>query len=222
MNQQNIPASSGTSPFHQKHSAALRIWHWLTFLVISGSIVTVLINSTILSPRDNVKMVQEQLSQKGLTATDEQAFAVSHEYEDRMWDVHKYLGIGLAFLFLARIVIEFAQPEEERIRSRYKKAVESFKQNGPDKADYLHYLRIRKTYLVFFGLLFLMVLTGLSLVFGRQLGIPREVNHTVKEIHSFIQYLIYAFILVHLGGVILAENGKFRGVVSGMIHGNRS
>lgn len=222
MNQQNISASPETSPFHQKHSAALRIWHWLTFLVISGSIITVLINSSILSPRDDVKMVQEQLSKKGLTATDEQAFAVSHQYEDQMWDVHKYFGITLAFLFLSRIVIEFSQPEGERIRIRYKRAVESFKQKGPDQADYLHYLRVRKTYLVFFGLLFLMVLTGLSLVFGRQLGIPREVNHTVKETHSFIQYLIYAFILVHLAGVIFAENGKFRGVVSGMIHGNRS
>jgi cytochrome b561 len=221
MDQQNI-SSSQTSPFHQKHSAALRIWHWLTFLVISGSIITVLINSTILSPRANVKMVQEQLSKKGVSVTNEQAFAVSHEYEDRMWDVHKYFGIGLAFLFLARIVIEFAQPEEHRIRSRFKKASKAYREKGPDSTDHLHYLRVKQTYLVFFVLLFLMVVTGLSMAFGRDLGISRDAHHTIKEIHSFIQYFIYAFIFVHLGGVILAENGRFRGIVSGMIHGNRS
>lgn len=220
MDQQNI-SSAQTSPFHQKHSAALRIWHWLTFLVISGSIITVLINSTILSPRANVKMVQEQLSKQGVSVTGEQAFAVSHEYEDRMWNVHKYFGIGLAFLFLARIVIEFAQPEEHRIRNRFKKASKAYREKGPDSADHLHYLRVKQTYLVFFVLLFLMVVTGLSMVFGRDLGISRDVQHTIKEIHSFIQYFIYGFIFVHLGGVILAENGKFRGVISGMIHGNR-
>jgi len=70
-------------------------------------------------------------------------------------------------------------------------------------------------------MLFALVVTGLGMVFGRELGLTREFNHTIKEVHGFIQYLLYAFILVHLAGVIMAENGKLRGIVSGMIHGNR-
>jgi len=78
------------------------------------------------------------------------------------------------------------------------------------------------SYTLFFILLFCLVLTGLGLVFGRDLGFSREVHGGIKNIHSIIQYLMYAFIVIHLAGVIIAENGKIRGIVSGMINGNRS
>ena len=208
------------SPFIQSHSAALRIWHWLTFLFISGSIITVVLNSTLLSPRDNVKLVQEQLQRKGLTATEEQAFAVSHEYEEKVWDVHKLLGYGLAFLFLARIVIEFTQPNDEKVRSRIKRAIE-LKKDPENKAEYAHYLRVRLSYALFFLLLLCMVLTGLGMAFGRNLGFTREVRGVLHNLHEIAQYLIYIFIVVHLAGVIIAENRGIKGIVSGMINGNK-
>ena len=217
----DISSNSETSIFNQSHSAALRIWHWLTFLFIMGSIITVLFNSTLLSPRDNVKLVQEQLSKKGVTVTDDQAFAVSHEYEDKMWDVHKLIGYGLAFLFLARIVIEFTQPEEEKISNKLRKVSAMIKQNDKNVAEYKHYYMVRRSYMAFFLLLFCMVLTGLGMAFGRDLGFPREVFRSLKNIHAFIQYLMYAFVVIHLAGVIIAENGKIKGIVSGMINGNR-
>jgi cytochrome b len=64
-----------------------------------------------------------------------------------------------------------------------------------------------------------MAISGLCLAFGRELGIPRDLNHTIKEVHGFCQYLIYAFILFHLTGVIYADLGKTKGIVSGMING---
>jgi len=67
-----------------------------------------------------------------------------------------------------------------------------------------------------------MVLTGLGMAFGRDLGFTRQVFGGLKNIHAFIQYLMYAFIVIHLAGVIIAENGKIKGLVSGMINGNRS
>lgn len=213
---------SDVSPFIQPQSASLRIWHWLTFLFISGSIITVLINSTLLSPRENVKLVQEQLSQKGVTVTDEQAFAVSHEYEDKMWEVHKYIGFGLAMLLIARIVIEFTQPEEEKMKNRFKRAMELSKEKNERSAEYKHYIRVRQIYRLFFLLLFLMALTGLSMAFGRELGFSRGISRGLKSIHEFLQYAMYAFVFIHLAGVIRAETGKIKGVVSGMIHGNRS
>lgn len=209
------------SPFYSQHSLLLRIWHWLTFLFIMGSIVTVLVNSTVLSPRENIKLVQEQLQRKGVTVTDEQAFAVSHEYEDKMWDVHKLIGFGLAALFLFRILIETVVPSEERIINKFRKAKEIQRRNDNNKTEYTHYLRVRLTYSIFFLLLFCMILTGLGMAFGRDLGFSRDIFRSIKNFHAFIQYLIYAFIVVHLVGVILAENGKLKGIVSGMINGNK-
>jgi Ni/Fe-hydrogenase 1 B-type cytochrome subunit len=217
----NNSQSSHSSPFIQSHSASLRIWHWLTFLFITASIVTVLVNSTLLSPRDNVKMVQEQLEQKGLTATEDQAFAVSHEYEDKMWEVHKLIGYGLAFLLVARIAIEFTQPEDEKLKTKMKKIQELRALQNSNLPEYNHFLWVRIAYTIFFLILFCLAATGLSMAFGRNLGIPREIYGSIKKVHEIMQYFMYAFVLVHLAGVIRAETGKFRGIVSAMIHGNR-
>lgn len=221
MTPKNASVNPETSPFLQPHSAQLRIWHWLTFLFITGSIVTVLLNSTLLSPRENIKLVQDQLEKKGVTVTEEQAFAVSHEYEEKMWQIHKFIVYGLAFLLLARVLIEFIQPEEEKMRNRLKNVMSLYKKNDQNKPEYQHYLRVKRSYMLFFVLLFLMALTGLDMAFGRDLGFAREIHNGLKNVHGFIQYLMYAFIVIHLAGVIIAENGKIKGIVSGMINGNR-
>lgn len=215
-------SNASGSPFNQSHSAALRIWHWLTFVFILGAILTVVINSTILSQRDNVKLVQDQLQSKGVTVTEEQAFAVSHEYEEKVWDIHKMIGFGLSFLFFARIIIEITSPEKQKISYKLKNVKQLIKSNPDNKVEYTHYLRVRLSYTVFFLILLCMVLTGLGMSFGRDLGFSREVFRTVKSVHEIAQYLIYAFVVIHLAGVILAENGKLKGIVSGMIHGNKS
>jgi cytochrome b len=66
-----------------------------------------------------------------------------------------------------------------------------------------------------------MVATGLLIAFGGSWGISGQTRHSIKEIHGFIQYLIYAFLFFHLAGVILAELGKSKGIVSGMINGGK-
>lgn len=213
--------STSASFFLQKHSLQIRIWHWITFLFISGSMITVLFASTLLNPRDNIGMVQSQLQNKGVTVTQEQAFAVSHEYEDKVWNVHKWIGFGIAFLLLSRFVIEFIQPGEAKLRSRLKKAVVLYKLNDENKSVYRHYIGIKASYSLFYILLFCMALTGLGLAFGKDLGFSRGLHGTIKEIHSIGQYLMYAYVLIHLGGVIIADNTTSKGIVSGMINGNK-
>jgi Ni/Fe-hydrogenase 1 B-type cytochrome subunit len=218
---QNQIQSGTESYFIQTHSVAIRVWHWLTFIFITAAMITVLLNSTLMNPRKNIGMVQEQLQSKGLTASEEQAFSVSHEYEDKIWGVHKWIGYGLAFLLLSRIVVEIVQPGEEKIRSRFRKALGLYKQNDSNKTEYQHYIGTKITYLVFYLLLLCMAITGLCLAFGRNLGIPRDLHNTIKEIHAFGQYIMYAFVTVHLLGVLISENMKAKGIVSGMINGNK-
>jgi len=213
-------SASESSYFFQKHSAVLRIWHWLTFFVISCSIITVLLTATLLNQRKNISVVQNNLKEKGITASEEQAFSVTREYEDKIWGVHKILGYGLALLLFSRIVIEVFQPGDEKIRNRIRNVTGLYNQQTGNKKEYRHFLGVKISYLLFYLLLLCMVLTGLSMAFGRQLGIPREINHFIRETHSFGQYLIYLFVIVHLSGVVIAENMKHKGIVSGMINGN--
>jgi len=207
------------SPFMQKHSASIRVWHWLTFVTLTFILLTVLFASTSLNPRKNSTVVQNELKEKGTIISNEQAFFVAHIFDDKMWELHKYLGFGLSILLLSRIGIEFTLSDEEKIKSRMKNALNLYRQSNPNQNEYKHYLIVKGSYTFFYVLILFMALTGLSLAFGRDLGLSRDTNHLIKEIHGFGQYLIYAFVFFHLCGVILADLGKSKGIVSGMIHG---
>jgi Ni/Fe-hydrogenase 1 B-type cytochrome subunit len=221
MTTNEVKVETGTSYFIQRHSAVIRIWHWLTFLIISGSIITVLLTSTLLNQRKNIIVVQDKLKEKGITVSEDQAFAVTREYEDKIWGVHKLLGFGLAFILFSRIVIELTLPGEEKIRSRIKNAFGLFRKKEGNWKEYRHYLIVKYIYMLFYILLFCMAITGLGLAFGRELGFSRELHGTIKEIHSFGQYLMYAFVIIHLCGVIISDNTTNKGLVSGMINGNK-
>jgi Ni/Fe-hydrogenase 1 B-type cytochrome subunit len=220
MNQKELTSEIETTPFIQKHSAMIRVWHWITFLTISASLITVLFASTVLKPRTNIKMVQDQMQRKGVTVTEEQAFAVSHGFEDTMWDLHKLLGFGLTFLLAARLIIEVAQPGDEKLTVRIKKVLKLQLQNSGNKSVNKHYLIVKRGYIAFYALLLVMVLTGLGLAFGHDLAFLNQNHKLIKTIHSFCQYLMYGYIFLHLCGVIIAETGRDKGIVSGMINGN--
>jgi cytochrome b len=49
----------------------------------------------------------------------------------------------------------------------------------------------------------------------------RSWHHWISIVHQTVQYFIYAFILIHLMGVIRADLGRHKGLVSGMIHGGK-
>jgi Ni,Fe-hydrogenase I cytochrome b subunit len=220
MNQKELTSEIESTPFLQKHSAMIRVWHWLTFLTISASLITVLFASTVLKPRTNIKMVQDQMQRKGVTITEEQAFAVSHGFEDTMWDLHKLLGFGLTFLLAARLIIEVAQPGDEKLTVRIKKVLKLQLQNSGNKSVNKHYLIVKRGYIAFYALLLVMVLTGLGLAFGHDLAFLNQNHKLIKTIHSFCQYLMYGYVFLHLCGVIIAETGRDKGIVSGMINGN--
>ena len=220
-----LPLTSQPSPvtFHEPHSLAIRIWHWTFFVVLTASLTTVLFGSTLLRTRDNIAGVQQELQEKGVSVTKDQARSVAHAYSDKVWDLHTWLGYGLAGLLLIRIIIEVAQPGEERLRTKIRK-VAGFKPSGLRPGDdaakrfVQHYGRVKWMYVIFYVLIGTMALTGLGLAF-EDVPVLRTWNRSITNVHQFVQYFIYAFILIHLVGVIRADLGRHKGLVSGMIHG---
>lgn len=100
--------------FHRKHSRALRIWHWSTVIVISGSLITVLFVKTLLNAKANSSLVQENLQKSNITVSSDQARSVAHEFSDLVWHWHIYIGYVLAALLGFRILFEFFQPKGQR------------------------------------------------------------------------------------------------------------
>jgi Ni/Fe-hydrogenase 1 B-type cytochrome subunit len=214
----NITAIQSPPPlFKERHSLAIRIWHWLTFLVLTASLVTVLFASTLFAIKGNIPMVQEQIQQKGGVVSPDQARAVAHEYSDKLWMLHKYLGYGLCLLLLSRMIIEVVDSNGEKLTGKIKKALKLPKTH----LERNHYLVVKWGYVFFYSIIFIMAITGLGLAY-EDVPFLKSIHRALVQIHSFVQYLMYFYILAHLVGVIRSDVTDNKGIVSGMINGSNS
>ena len=213
------PVPATTHPlFSGRRSLAIRVWHWLSVIVISGSITTVLLASTLFRTKNTIGLVQDQLQGKGVVVSQDQARAVAHAYSDRLWDLHKWIGFGLVALVLFRIGIEVATSPEEKLSVQLKRALGARPADQQGKLEQQHYIQVKRIYLIFYAALILMALTGLGLAF-EDVSFFHTYHGAIKQVHALLQWVIYGFIVMHIAGVILADLGKYKGLVSGMIHG---
>ncbi|MET4082205.1 Ni/Fe-hydrogenase 1 B-type cytochrome subunit [Pedobacter sp. UYP30] len=200
----------------KKYDLKIRIWHWLTALVITGSLLTVLINSTLLD-RSQSSAVQKELQSAGVQLSTQQARAATHGLEDQVWGIHIYFGYALAILFVFRLITEAFLPKEKKFLFKVKEAYRIYR-NGR-LANMRHNFFVKVLYAIFYLLLLIMVCTGLSLAFQGDLGISRQIGHSIKEVHGFCMYLVLGYIVIHIAGVLLAESRDSKGIVSDMING---
>ena len=212
--------ASQKAPTNKKNSAALRFWHWANAIVISGSLITVLVNSTVLKPRKSAPLILTELQKTNPSVTLDQARSVINILEDKVWDVHVYFGYTLAALLLLRIVAELFSVTERKLINQIKKAWQSFKTIKQQMESARHDVIVKSIYIIFYVLLLVIVATGLLLAFDDELGLSKATSHSVKEVHGFCMYPVLAFIAIHLVGVWMAERkADGKGIVSDMING---
>jgi Ni/Fe-hydrogenase 1 B-type cytochrome subunit len=204
-----------------RHSAARRIWHWMSSLAIMALLCTVLIASTLLKPRNTVPVIQEKLQQKGITVSDDQAKGVAKTINKEVWVWHKYIGVALALLFLFRIVLEFFEPRGEGLRARIRKGALYLRQNEAERKGGRHYLFVKYFYLFFYSLLLALVITGLGIIYSDDFAMLKTIKENLKDIHSFCMYGVMGFIILHIGGLVRSELGNDPGISSDMINGGR-
>ena len=200
--------------FGQTKPAIIRIWHWLVFVFFVASVTTVILGSTLFKTRQNVDMVQAMVKEKGGGITPDQARNVAHEYSDKLWNLHKYIGFGLAFLMLWRMVAEVVIGKEKRMGKRLQNALGLPDSNSHKK----HYLMVQYLYLVFYALFLVMATTGLVLAF-EDVAWLKPLHGLAKNLHSLTQWGLYGYMTIHIAGVILADCGEYGGIVSRMING---
>ncbi|HVV56668.1 MAG TPA: cytochrome b/b6 domain-containing protein [Mucilaginibacter sp.] len=210
-----------STPGVKKYSRSLRLWHWANAVIISGSLLTVLINSTVMNGQSILSLVNQQLDRSGIKLTFQQARPLVSAMRDRVWDYHKDFGYCLAALFIFRLLLELFQLADQKLLRKIKSSrqiLQSAKIGSRVKSA-RHDLVVKLLYLAFYALLLIMVCTGLTLAFGDGVPSLKPVLHTIKDIHGFCMYPILIFIAVHLAGVFLAERKENKGIVSDMING---
>ncbi|MEO8886908.1 MAG: cytochrome b/b6 domain-containing protein [Mucilaginibacter sp.] len=204
---------------NKKYSRGLRFWHWANMVVISGSLITVLINSTLLDRRGTTSLITSGLKETGVTVTDKQAGNVSHALNDKVWELHTYFGYALAALLLFRLILELFQLADQKLIRKIKAAYLQFQTTKKQREIARHELTVKIIYAGFYLLLMVMAITGLFLAFENLLAPYKAIRPTVKDVHGFCMYLVLAFIAVHVIGVFLAERKDSKGIVSDMING---
>ena len=208
-------------PYQQKkYSAALRLWHWINLLVISGSLLTVLLNATILDGRESGTFIQQQLQKAGAAVTEDQARAASRGIRDEVWQVHIYCGYTIIALLLFRLALEFFGVTDQKLIRKIKAAYHYYFVIKKERTLARHELFVKSLYALFYVMILVMGTTGLCLNFEDDVPALKNM-HGIRDVHSFTMYLILGFIIVHLAGVYLAEHKESKGIVSDMINGGR-
>jgi cytochrome b561 len=192
----------------KKWSATFRIWHWLFALTILFMSMTVLLRETILDKEQNSKIIIENMSLLyDVNVTQEDGIETAKEIRGSLWQWHIYGGYLFAGLVLARMMLFFTHSGRQNYincdeKTTHKKIVSSI-------------------YVGLYGFATLAALTGLGIKFNELFGISQELEHTIKEIHEFAFYAILAFIVIHIAGVVIAENSNEKGIISDMVNGGQ-
>ena len=210
-----VPVVTGRN---KKYSPAIRLWHWLNALVITGLLITVAVNSTVLKPWTNAAFIADKLKEQGIKVSEDQVRPVAFGLADHVWAIHTYLGYVLAGLFLFRVGLEFFELSDKKLIPKIKAARQSFLERKEDRIASRNVMLIKTLYALFYLILVVMVITGLSLAIGEYVPALKQL-HFIRDIHEFTMYLILGFTAIHLAGVVLGERKQHKGVVSDMING---
>jgi Ni/Fe-hydrogenase 1 B-type cytochrome subunit len=216
-----METAHSSSLFNERHSALIRIWHWTFFLLVISTIVLVLLAEYVFDTRANAPMVMVEAMDGGVELNEQQARGIAHYFPEKLWVLHTWIGYGISFLLLSRLVIEVVVSKEEKLRNKIKRALHLAPASDVEKQDRRHYVWVKRGYLVFYVLIFIMATTGLGLAF-EDVGIFDTYHRPIKQVHELGQWGMYAYIVLHLFGVLRADIATSNGLISRMIHGKMS
>ena len=202
------------------YSLGMRVWHWANATLVTGQLLTILFLKVIVNARSAVPEFQQALGRDGVTLSQRQGGALAHIISERIWTWHVWMGLALAGFWLFWTLMQALDPAGRRFGARLLAAARRAKLAAPaEKAETKLALGAKISYAAFYLLITVMVTTGLALVFADDVPAIGQKEHTIKEVHEIGMYLIMAYIVVHVAGVVWAEATKDHGLVSRMVGG---
>jgi cytochrome b561 len=184
------------SPFPLVH----RLLHWGLAFTMLAILLTILLRMGWMDKNHMAQIITQGLQQIDIAITNQQAISIAKRIRGVMFDWHLYFGYVIAGLLLARFSYM------KIVGIHYRSALDtqaSVKEKFQAWVYWLFYLGIT-----------LSVITGLLLKFG-----PDSIEGVVEGIHELALWYFVPFLGLHLGGILLAEAGGDKGIVSRMIGG---
>lgn len=184
----------------KNYSLIFRIMHWLMAFCLLSILLTIFLRFNWLN-RGNIEgIIQNHLTVTNQSLPESDITAIARQIRKPMWDWHIYIGYVLVGLFSLRILLAFLN--KMKFESPFVKSL-----SGKEKFQY-------SIYLIFFICLAASLVTGLFIEFG-----PETFKDFMEETHKLSIYYLIAFILLHFGGVLLAEFTNKKGIISNVISG---
>jgi cytochrome b561 len=177
-----------------------RLLHWGLAFTMLVMLLTVLLRMGWMDKNHMAQIITQGLQKIDLVISSDQAVSIAKSIRGVMFSWHVYFGYSVVFFLLARLT--------------YMKIVGIHYLSAFDKTATLKEKFQAWVYWLFYAGISLSVTTGLLLKFG-----PGAIEGFVEEIHELALWYFVPFIGLHLAGIIIAEAGANKGIVSKMIGG---
>lgn len=186
----------------RNYSKVYRILHWLIAFSFILLLITIFLRKTWMEKNHVAEIIQAFLADKGYPALPEDdAILLAKKIRKPMWDWHIYLGYVLTGLYCIRLAVPFFG--EMKFSSPFKAGLDM-------KTKFQFWV-----YLVFYACTAVSLITGLIIEFG-----PKEYKKPMEEIHELSLYYLLGFMILHFGGVLIAELTSDKGLFSRIISGS--
>lgn len=187
----------------RNYSKVYRILHWLIALTFILLLLTIFLRKTWMEKNHVAGIIQDFLADNGHTAlSEDEAILLAKKIRKPMWNWHIYFGYVLTGLYCIRLAVPFFG--EMKFSSPFKAELDS-------KTKFQFWV-----YHVFYVCTAISLVTGLLIEFG-----PKNLKDPMEEIHVLSLYYLLGFMVLHFGGVLLAEFTNQKGLISRVISGNK-
>ena len=187
----------------RNYSKVYRILHWLIAFSFIFLLITIFLRKTWMEKNHVAEIIQAFLADKSYPALPEDdAILLAKKIRKPMWDWHIYLGYVLTGLYCIRLAVPFFG--EMKFSSPFKAGLDM-------KTKFQFWV-----YLVFYVCTAVSLITGLIIEFG-----PKEYKKPMEEIHELSLYYLLGFMILHFGGILIAELTSDKGLVSRIISGSK-
>ncbi len=185
----------------KNYSRTYRLLHWSIAIVFVLLLLTIFLRATWLNKHNVAAIIQNYLSDTKQTLTEDQILILAKKIRQPMWAWHIYFGYVLTGLFSIRFILPFFG---------------KMKFQNPFVAGLTSKEKMQKwTYIIFYLCVITSLATGLLMKFG-----PESLQEIAENIHVLGIYYLIGYILIHLGGVLIAEFTDQKGIISKIVSGS--
>lgn len=187
----------------KRFDLAHRLIHWAIAFTILFILLTVFLRLGWMNKDHIGEIIQQNLNKSGTQINTKDAALIGKAVRKPMWRWHVWAGytmIGLYVLRMALLAIKgvaYKSPfsKQTSLNDKFKGWV----------------------YIVFYTLLAVSLFTGFMVQNG-----PENLKHNMAAVHVQSIYYVVIFIVLHIGGVLIADAGTERGIISKIISGDKS